>query len=105
MYKIFTKDYPYNQGASLVAQILKICLECGRLGFHCLEKEMATHYSILAHRFYGQRSLVNYCSWGCKDSDITERLTPLQSKLCMEGKEAEMCIARILTVINMSNCM
>ena len=43
-----------------------------------LEKEMATHSSILAH---GQRSLVGYSPWwGCKESDTTERLTlPLLS--------------------------
>ena len=51
MYKIFTKDYPYNQGGFPGgSDSKKICLECGRLGFDCLEKEMATHYSILAHR-------------------------------------------------------
>ena len=32
-----------------------------------LEEEMATH-SIS----YGQRSLVGYTPWGCKESDITE---------------------------------
>ena len=32
-----------------------------------LEKEMATHSSILAWR-----SLVGYSPWGCKESDTTE---------------------------------
>ena len=35
-----------------------------------LEEGMATHSSIL-----GQRSLVDYSSWGHKESDMTERLT------------------------------
>ena len=29
-----------------------------------LEKEMATHSSILAGKFHGQRSLVGYSPWG-----------------------------------------
>ena len=31
-----------------------------------LEKEMATHYSILAWRIQGQMSLAGYSPWGCK---------------------------------------
>ena len=40
-----------------------------------LEKEMATHYSILAWKIHGQRSLVGYSFWGHKESDMTEQLT------------------------------
>ena len=40
-----------------------------------LEKEMATHSSILAGEFHGQGSLVGYGPWGCKESDMTEGLT------------------------------
>ena len=32
--------------------------------FHALEKEMATHFSILAWRSHEQRSLVGYSPWG-----------------------------------------
>ena len=32
----------------------------------CLEKGMATHFSILAGEFPGQRSLVDYSPWGCR---------------------------------------
>ena len=48
-----------------------------------LEKEMATHASILAWRIpwteepgesHGQRSLAGYSPWGRKESDTTERL-------------------------------
>ena len=39
-----------------------------------LEKEMATHSSTLAWKIHGQRSLVGYSPWGCKESDMTERL-------------------------------
>ena len=37
-----------------------------------LEKEMATHSSILAWRICGQRRLEGYSPWGCKESDMTE---------------------------------
>ena len=37
-----------------------------------LEKGMATHSSILAWRTQGDRSLVGYSPWGCKESDTTE---------------------------------
>ena len=37
-----------------------------------LDKGMATHSSILARKFHGQRSLVGYSPCGCKESDTTE---------------------------------
>ena len=40
-----------------------------------LEKEMATHSSILPGESHGQRSLAGYSPWGRKESDTTERLT------------------------------
>ena len=40
-----------------------------------LEKEMATHSSILAWRFHIQKSLVGYSPWGHKELDMTEWLT------------------------------
>ena len=40
-----------------------------------LEEEMATHSSILAGEFHGQRSLLGYSPWGGKQSDNTELLT------------------------------
>ena len=39
-----------------------------------LEKGMATHSSILAGKFHGQRSLAGYCPWAHEESDTTERL-------------------------------
>ena len=44
-------------------------------GKDLLEKEMATHSSILAGKSHGQRSLVGYSPWGHKESDTAERLT------------------------------
>ena len=40
--------------------------------FHALEREMATHSSILAWRIPGTRSLVGCCLWGHTESDTTE---------------------------------
>ena len=40
-----------------------------------LEEEMATHSSILAWKFYGQRRQVGYSPWGYKESDTTKRMT------------------------------
>ena len=37
-----------------------------------MEKEMATHSSILAGKSHGQRSLVGYRPWGHTDVDMTE---------------------------------
>ena len=42
-----------------------------------LEKEMATHSSILAWRIPWQKSLVGYSPWGGKESDMTDQLTLL----------------------------
>ena len=40
--------------------------------FHALEKEMATHYSVLAWKIPGTGSLVGCCLWGRTESDMTE---------------------------------
>ena len=39
-----------------------------------LEKEVATHSSILGGKSHRQRSLAGYSPWGHKESDMTERL-------------------------------
>ena len=40
--------------------------------FHALEKEMATHSSVLAWRIPGTGEPVSCCLWGRKESDMTE---------------------------------
>ena len=40
--------------------------------FHALEKEMATHSSVLAWRIPGIGDLMGCCLWGCTESDMTE---------------------------------
>ena len=39
---------------------------------HALEKEMATHSSVLAGESQGRGSLVGCHLWGCTESDTTE---------------------------------
>ena len=42
------------------------------LHFPALEKEMATHSSVLPGEFQGRGSLVGFCLWGHTESDTTE---------------------------------
>ena len=46
--------------------------------FHALEKEMATHSSVLAWRIPGMGSLVGCRLWGCTESDTTEAMQQQQ---------------------------
>ena len=39
-----------------------------------LEKDMATHSSILARKSYGQWGMAGYSPWGLKDLDMTKQL-------------------------------
>ena len=50
-----------------------------------LEKEMATHSSILAGKSHGQRSLVGYIPWGQEESDMT-RLMSTQAEHLQLGR-------------------
>ena len=69
---------PGEAQTSLVAQTVKrlpTMRETGvqSLGWEdLLEKEMATHSSILAWKIHGQRSLVNYSPWGPEELATTE---------------------------------
>ena len=50
-----------------------------------LEKGMVTEYTsvFLPGEFQGQRSLVGYSPWGCKESDTTEQLTDTYMLVCV----------------------
>ena len=52
-----------------------------------LEKEMATHSSILAWRTHGQRSLAGYSLWGHRESDTTEHthVYEIYISICIYG--------------------
>ena len=69
-----------QDNASLVAQTVKCCLQCGRPGFDpwvgkipWRRKWQPTPVH-LPGKFHGWRSLVGYSPWGRKEVDMTERL-------------------------------
>ena len=49
--------------------------------FHALEKEMATHSSVLAWRIPGTGSLVGCHLWGLTESDTTEATQQQQQQM------------------------
>ena len=54
-----------------------------------LEKEMATHSSVLAWKTHGQQSLMGYIPWGRKELDTTSQLDSnrfLWDELRRQGK-------------------
>ena len=55
-----------------------------------LEKEVATHSSILAWEIPWTEELVGYTPWGHKEADTTERLTP--SLLPFPPEAAFLCL-------------
>ena len=58
--------------------------------FHALEKEIATHSSVLVWRIPGTGSLVGYRLWGCKESDMTEQLTLLLGLIPSQAERGAM---------------
>ena len=64
-------------GKVLVAQMVK-SLQCGRPGFDPWVGKIPWGRKwqptpvFLSGEFHGQRSLVSYSPWGCKESDMTE---------------------------------
>ena len=65
--------------AALVAELVETACHEGDLGSipglgRSPEKGMATHSSVLAGEFYGQRSLAGYSPWGRKELDTTEHV-------------------------------
>ena len=69
------------EGISLVVQIVKHPLAMRETQVWSLsredplEKEIATHSSIFTWRIHGQKSLVGYSPWACKDLDTTKWLS------------------------------
>ena len=65
---------------SLVAQMVNICLQCGRPGFDPWvqkipwRKKWHPTPELLPGKSHGWRSLVGYSPWGRKELDMTERL-------------------------------
>ena len=70
---------PWTEGGAWQAAVHEVAKSQKRLSdftfafhFHALEKEMATHSSVLAWRRQGQWSLVGCHLWGHTESDTTE---------------------------------
>ena len=51
-----------------------------------LEKEMATHSSILARKSHGQWGMSGYSPWGLKDLDMTKQLNKNNIAACSHPK-------------------
>ena len=62
-----------------------------------LEKEMATHSSILVGKSHEQGSLVGYSPWGHKESDMTERVQFLLGNELGLMYVIEMCVQTKVT--------
>ena len=62
-------------GASVIKKKIHLPMLETQVQFLCqedpLEKEMATHFNILAGESHGQRSLAGCSLWGCKELDTT----------------------------------
>ena len=71
---------------SKMAQRVKCLLQCKRLGFDPWFRKIPWRKKwqptpvFLPGKFCGQRSLVGYGSWGCKELDMTERTQHTLSK-------------------------
>ena len=80
--------------ASLVAQMVKhlpaiLETQVRSLGLEDpLEKEWQPTPVLLSGKSYEQRSLVVYCLWRHKESDMTERLKRTEGQGCVWGWEA-----------------
>ena len=79
------------QRSSLVAQTVKLCLQCGRPGFDSWvgkipwRRKWQPTPALLPGKSHGRRSLIGYSPWGRKELDTTERLHFHTSKGCGGG--------------------
>ena len=69
----------------------RICLQCGRPGFNLWFRKIPWRSKwqptpvLLPGKFYGLRRLAGYSPWGCKESNMIERLTHTQCKYLIKG--------------------
>ena len=70
----FCLENPMDRGAWRAAAhgVTRVCDFTFTFHFHALEKEMATHSSVLAWKSQGQGSLLGCRLWGRTESDMTE---------------------------------
>ena len=75
----------------------RVCLQCGRPGFdHWVWKipwrrKWQPTPVLLPGKSHGQRSLVGYSPWGCKESDKTERLHFSTNIIAVDQWERHRC--------------
>ena len=75
----------YLNGAFLVTQTVKICLQCRTPRCNpwvrktSWRREWLPTPVLLRRKFHGQRNLVVYIPWGCKESDTTKPLSSSSS--------------------------
>ena len=71
-----------------------------------LEKEMATHSSILTwKKSHGWRSLAGYTPLGGKESDMTEQLTHICTRHCATDMHPSTSPQLIISLSNVSQCL
>ena len=63
-------------------------------------RELKPAPTFLPGEFYGQRSLVKYSPWGCKESDTTEQLTYTHTHTHKEIKEGMIAMSHQIQSIN-----
>ena len=62
-----------------------------------LEKEMATHSSMLPEKLHGQRSMAGYSPRGSKELDMNEQLrTPVHTEVPIYSRTAAAAAAKLL---------
>ena len=87
--QIFISPFPvptiYNSlGLPRWLRWLSVCLQCGRPGFDPWVRKIPWRRKwqstpvLLPGKSHGQRSLVGYSPWGCKELDTTENSTTLK---------------------------
>ena len=75
----------------------KICLQCRRCGFDPWEETIPWRRKwcviavALSGASHGQRSLVGYNPWGCKESDSTEWVTLMSRDGCLPHLDPSWC--------------
>ena len=89
---------------SLVGQVVKSWTGLSNFTFtfhfHALEKEMATHSSVLAWRIPGMGEPGGCRLWGLTESDMTEQIFMCMLVICMSSLE-NVCLGPLLFFFNL----
>ena len=70
--------YPYKVHPGVIHLVNSSSFSCTYVTLLCIRNNWRRKWQptpvLLPGKFHGQRSLVGYSPWGCKESDMTERL-------------------------------